>query len=50
MTRSSEEAKFKVMAHDNCELLWLKIILTNLKIKIKETMMLYCDNKDKYGS
>ncbi|KOM49942.1 hypothetical protein LR48_Vigan08g076900 [Vigna angularis] len=33
------------MAHRICELLWLKIILEDLKIKWDEPMRLYCDNK-----
>ncbi|RDY12646.1 hypothetical protein CR513_02526, partial [Mucuna pruriens] len=28
-----------------CELLWMKIILDDLKIKYKGPMKLYCDNK-----
>jgi len=28
-----------------CELLWLKIILDDLKIKWDKPMRLYCDNK-----
>ena len=31
--RSSVEVEFQVMAHGICELLWLKIILDDLKIK-----------------
>ena len=33
------------MAQGVCELLWLKIILEDLKIKWEEPMRLYCDNK-----
>ena len=33
------------MGQGICKLLWLKIILENLKIKWKTTMRLYCDNK-----
>ncbi|RDX81735.1 Protein LNK1, partial [Mucuna pruriens] len=33
------------MAQDICELLWLKIILEDLKIKWDGPMKLYCDNK-----
>lgn len=45
MARSSAEAEFRVIAQDICELLWLKIILEDLKIKWEEPMKLYCDNK-----
>jgi hypothetical protein len=33
------------MAQGICELLWLKIILEDLKIKWEGPMKLYCDNK-----
>ena len=33
------------MAQGLCELLWLKIILDDLKIYLEEPMKLYCDNK-----
>lgn len=45
VARSSAEAEFRAMAHGICELLWLKIILTDLGIKWEGTMKLYCDNK-----
>ena len=45
MARSSAKAKFRTMAHEVCELLWLKIILEDLKIKWDSPMRLYCDNK-----
>lgn len=39
------EAKFQAMAQRICGLLWLKIILEDLKIKWDEPMGLYCDNE-----
>ena len=33
------------MAHGICELLWLKIILEDLRLKWEGSMKLYCDNK-----
>ena len=45
VARSSAEAKFRAMAQGVCELLWLKIILEDLKVKWEEPMRLYCDNK-----
>ena len=33
VTRSSTESKFRVIAQGLCELLWLKIILDDLRIK-----------------
>ena len=45
VARSSAEAEFRAMAQGVCELLWLKIILEDLKIKVEGPMRLYCDNK-----
>ncbi|XP_058767437.1 uncharacterized mitochondrial protein AtMg00810-like [Vicia villosa] len=45
VARSSAEAEFRAMAQGICELLWLKIILEDLKIRWDESMRLYCDNK-----
>lgn len=45
VARSSAESEFRAMAHGLCELLWLKIILNDLKVKWEEPMKLYCDNK-----
>ena len=45
VARSSAEAEFRAMALGICELLWLKIILDDLKIKWNGPMKLYCDNK-----
>ncbi|RVW47644.1 hypothetical protein CK203_115959 [Vitis vinifera] len=41
----SAEAELRAMAHGICELLRLKIILDDLKIKWQGPMKLYCDNK-----
>ena len=45
VTRSSAEAEFRAMAQGVCELLWMKIILDDLKIKYEAPMRLFCDNK-----
>ena len=45
VTRSSAKAEFWAMAQGICELLWLKIILKDPKIKWTHPMRLYCDNK-----
>ena len=45
VVRSSAEAEFRAMAQGVCELLWLKIILEDLKIKWDGPMRFYCDNK-----
>lgn len=33
------------MTHELCELLWLRIILNDLKVTYEEPMILYYDNK-----
>jgi hypothetical protein len=45
VARSSAEAEFWAMAQGICELLWMKIILEDMKIKWDGSMRLYCDNK-----
>ena len=45
VARSSAEAKFRAMATGACELLWIKIILEDLKVQWSKPMKLYCDNK-----
>ena len=45
IARSSIETEFRAMAQGICELLWLKIILEDLRIKSDNPMRLYCDNK-----
>jgi len=43
--RSSAEAEFIAMAQGVCELLWMKTILDDLKIKYEAHVGLVCDNK-----
>ena len=45
VARSRVKAKFRAMAHGICELLWLKSILNDLKIKWQQPMKLYYGNK-----
>jgi len=45
VARSSADAKFRAMTQGVCELLWMKIILDDLKIKYEAHMGLACDNK-----
>ena len=45
VARSSAKAEFRDMAQGICEMLWLKIILDDLKIKYNVPMKLFCDNK-----
>ena len=41
VARSSAEAESRVIAQGVCELLWMKIILDDLKIKYEAAMKLY---------
>ncbi|KAM2020888.1 hypothetical protein ACFX16_042974 [Malus domestica] len=45
VARSTAEAEYRGMAHGICELLWLRILLTEIGFKPRETMLLYCDNQ-----
>ncbi|RVW91352.1 Copia protein [Vitis vinifera] len=45
MARSSAEAKFRVVAHGICEVLWIKQLLEELKAASPLPMKVFCDNK-----
>ena len=45
MARSSVKAEFKTLTHGICELLWLKILLDDLKFMRNESMKNYSENK-----
>lgn len=45
MALPSVEAEFRGMAKGICELLWLRMLLTELEFEPKEEMDLLCDNK-----
>ena len=45
MARSSVEVEFRAMTFGLCKLLWLKIILEDLRIKIQGLIGLFCDNQ-----
>ena len=45
VARSSAEAEFRAMAQGIYELLWMKIVLDDLKIKVEGPIKLFCDNK-----
>ena len=45
VARSSAESEFRAIAQGLCELLWLKIILDDLRVKWEYPMKLYSDNK-----
>ncbi|RDX94369.1 Copia protein, partial [Mucuna pruriens] len=45
IARSSVETEFRVIAQGARELLWMKIVLNDLKIKYEAPMKLFCNNK-----
>jgi hypothetical protein len=45
VARLSAEAKYRVMASTASELTWIKQVLCDLNIVIKEPMKIYCDNQ-----
>jgi hypothetical protein len=45
VSRSSAEAEYRGMAHEVCELLWIRNLLGELGFKPNHAMQLNCDNK-----
>ena len=45
VARSSAEAEYRAMASTACEILWLKILLSDLGIKSNKPIVLHCDNQ-----
>ena len=45
VARSSAEAEFRVMTLGLCEVQWLRLILEDLRIKVKGSIGLWCDNQ-----
>ena len=45
VARSSAEAKFRSVAHGICEVIWIKILLEEVKFFIPSPIKVYCDNK-----
>lgn len=41
---SRAEAEFQSLAHEICEEIWLKRLLTKLKVEIEGTIEVLCDN------
>ncbi|XP_068304271.1 secreted RxLR effector protein 161-like [Pyrus communis] len=44
VARSTTKAEYRGIAHGICELLWLRILLTEIGFKPQGAMLLYCDN------
>ncbi|XP_073227024.1 uncharacterized protein [Cicer arietinum] len=45
VARSSAEAEFRAMAQGICELLWIRKLLEELKMKVDSPLKLFCDSK-----
>ena len=45
VARSSTEAEFRALAHGLTEIIWIKRILHDLKIKINGSCNIFCDNQ-----
>jgi hypothetical protein len=45
VARSSVEAEYRVMTSTASELIWIKQLLQDMKIKCNEPMQMYCDNQ-----
>ena len=45
VARSNTEAEFRAVAQGICELLWLKLLLEELKVTSHQPMKIYCKNK-----
>jgi hypothetical protein len=45
VARSSAEAEYRAMASTTSELIWIKQLLSDMKIEHTKTMQMYCDNQ-----
>jgi len=45
-SRSSIEAKYHTIALTTCEIIWLRRLLTDMSVYLKDHMPLHCDNKN----
>jgi hypothetical protein len=45
VSRSTTEAEYRAMSHVVCEMLWVRNLLSELKVLRKGPMKLWCDNK-----
>eukprot|EP00257_Ricinus_communis_P023191 XP_015583109.1 uncharacterized protein LOC107262335 [Ricinus communis] len=45
ISRSSTEAEYRVMASTTCEIVWLRWLLADMDIFLRQLTPLYCDNK-----
>ncbi|KAL5725033.1 Beta-galactosidase 8 [Ranunculus cassubicifolius] len=45
VARSSAESEYRAMANTTCELVWIRNLLKELGVPVKEPINLYCDNQ-----
>ena len=45
MARSNAEAEFRAVAHGICEVMWIKRLLSDLRVSTSLPARVYCDNK-----
>jgi hypothetical protein len=45
MARSSAEAEYRAMTSTVSELIWVKQLLTDIDIKIRDSIKIFCDNQ-----
>jgi hypothetical protein len=45
MARSSAEAEYRAMASTASELIWVKQLLMDIGIEIRDPMKIFCDNQ-----
>ena len=45
VARSSAEAEYRAMAHDVCEVIWIKRLFEELNLKFNGPIQLQCDNQ-----
>ncbi|KAL8149358.1 hypothetical protein AgCh_006394 [Apium graveolens] len=44
-SKSTCEAEYRALSDASCEVIWLKSLLTELRVRIPKSIALYCDNK-----
>jgi hypothetical protein len=45
MARSSAEAKYRTITSTASESIWIKQLLRNMRLKVDESMRMFCDNQ-----
>ena len=45
MAISNAEAELRSMAHGICEIMWMKMLLEEIRAEVQKPILLHCDNK-----